>query len=178
MRKLWVLGSFESPEAVIKAAESLRDKKLGSLDIYSAYPLHGAEEALGTPRSRVPLLVLIFGLAGAIGGFVLQWWATTQAYPINFGGRPLNSWPLYIPITFELGVLSGASAAFFGLFALLGLPRPHHPVFECEAFRSAQHDRFWISVETSSIDSREEVESALREVGAADVSTVDDPGDA
>jgi hypothetical protein len=177
-RKLWVLGSFDTPEALLAAAEKLRDRGLGELDAYSAYPLHGAEEVLRTPRSKVPLIVFLAGMGGAAGGFVLQWWAQTIAYPINFGGRPMFSWPAWIPVTFESGVLLASCAAFFGLFALLGLPRPHHPVFEVEKFRSAQIDRFWISVATEKLDSRETIETVLRELGAADVSTVDDREDA
>jgi hypothetical protein len=177
-RRLWVLGSFATPEALLDAAGKLRDRDLGELDVYSAYPLHGAEEVLRTPRSKVPLIVLIAGLSGAVGGFVLQWWAQVVAYPINFGGRPMFSWPAFIPVTFELGVLCASTAAFFGLFALLGLPRPHHPVFEVEAFRSAQIDRYWVSVCSAKLDARETITAALGEVGAADISVVDDEGDA
>jgi hypothetical protein len=174
--ELWVLGGFDTPEAVLEAAGKLRDQELGELDIYSNYPLHGAEEVLRTPKSKVPLIVFGGGMTGLASAVLMQWWMNAHDYALNVGGRPLLSWPQWVPVTFELGVLLAAFGAFFGLWALLRLPRLHHPVFEVEAFRSAQVDRFWLSVMTHDLGKKDEIEAALKAVGAADVASVEHDG--
>jgi hypothetical protein len=143
---LWVMGGFPDPEKMLGAARRLREMGYTDLDAYTPYPLHDADDALKVPRSKVPLLVAAGGFTGAVSGYLLQWFANVKDFPINVGGRPIHAWPLNIPITFELGVLLAALSAFIGVFALSGLPRPHHPVFEVEGFRRASVDRFWVSV--------------------------------
>jgi hypothetical protein len=174
----FVLGEFQSIEAVLKAASTLRDAKVGTLDAYSPYPVHGMEEALGLKRSRVPLMAICAGLTGACGGYLLQWWCNAWDYPLNVGGRAIAGWPTNIPITFESGILLTALSLFFGTIAFFfQLPRPYHPVFESEAFRSASLDAFWISVEQEQDDdaSAAPVEQKLRELGARRVETVRGP---
>src|SRR5262249_36175010 len=133
---------------MLEAARKLREPGLKDIDAYAPYPVHGMEEACGFPKSKVPLLVFGGGMTGAALGYLLQYWCNAVDFPINVGGRPFHSPWQNVPITFECGVLLGSFAAFFGLWALLKLPRLHHPVFEVAAFRSASIDRFWVSVRT------------------------------
>jgi hypothetical protein len=182
----WILGSFKKAEDCISAIKKLRADGEEALDIYSAYPIHGAEEALGLKKSKVPLIVLCGALFGAFNGYGIQTWANAtsvdglagqwlgslRGYLINVGGRTAHAWPLNIPITFELGVLIGAFSAVIGMLVLNGLPRLHHPVFEVEAFRSAQHDRYWLSIETKDESKRDPLQKKLGELGAEDISHV------
>ena len=174
MTRTWILGQFANPEALVGAARKLRELGHTELDTYSPYPVEGIEDAIGLRRSRVPLICLIGGLTGASGGFLMQWYLNAVNWPINVGGRPPFAAPSFIPVTFELGVLLGSFAAFFGLFAILGLPRPHHPVFEVEAFRSASQDGFWLSVCSRAAEQKGAIESALGELGASNVASVED----
>ena len=107
------------------------------MDAYSPMPVEGLAEAVGFRRNWVAQIVLFCGLCGAAGGFRLCWWMTVIAYPHNVAGRPLNSWPAYVPITFECMVLLAALSAVIGMLALNGLPQPYHPVFNVESFSSA-----------------------------------------
>jgi hypothetical protein len=115
---------------------------------YSPFPIEGLSEAMGLKRNAVPLITLIGGLCGGLGAFALEYWVAVIAYPQNIGGRPLNSWPAFIPVTFELTVLGAALAAVFGMLALNGLPRPHHPLFNVKRFsRHVTSDRFYLCIE-------------------------------
>ncbi|HYG69053.1 MAG TPA: DUF3341 domain-containing protein, partial [Anaeromyxobacteraceae bacterium] len=151
------------------AARTLREAGFRSLDIHSPYPLHGADEALGLSRSKVPLVALLGGLFGASAGYLLQYWTVGVDWPLNVGGRPPHSGPAFIPVTFELGVLIAALSIFFGLlFGFFGFPRVHHPAFEVEAFRSATIDAMWLSAEVEAGDA-ERVQGELRRLGARQV---------
>ena len=172
MKRL-VLAEFAEPEPLVEAARKLRESGREGLDAYSPYPIHGIDEALKLPRSKVPLVALISGLAGATGGYVLQWWTNAVDYEINVAIRPPHAWPTNIPVTFESGVLVCVLTIFFGsLFYFFGLPRTYHPVFEAEAFRSASLDKFWISAELREGEEPGDLERALRELGAGRVTHV------
>ena len=172
MKRL-VLAEFAEPEPLVEAARKLRESGREGLDAYSPYPIHGIDEALKLPRSKVPLVALIAGLAGATGGYVLQWWTNAIDYEINVANRPPHAWPTNIPVTFESGVLVCVLTIFFGgLFYFFGLPRTYHPVFEAEAFRSASLDKFWISAELSEGEEPQALERTLRELGARRVTQV------
>ena len=187
----WVLGSFKKADKCLAAIRALRAAGEQGLDMYSAYPVHGAEEALGLKKSKVPLIVLCCAIFGASNGYFLQaytnatslpflsgpWLGSLRGYILNVGGRDAHAWALNIPVTFELGVLLAAFGAVLGMLALNGLPRLHHPVFEVEAFRSAQIDRYWISVTTKDEQQREPLRAKLAELGAEDVSTVEEGAD-
>ena len=173
MKRL-VLAEFAEPEPMVEAARKLRDSGREGLDAYSPYPVHGIDDALKLPRSKVPLVALIAGLAGATGGYVLQWWTNAVDYELNVANRPPHAWPTNIPVTFESGVLLCALTLFFGsLFYFFGLPRTYHPVFEAEEFRSASLDKFWISAEMKDGEDPRDLERTLLELGARRVTHVE-----
>ena len=167
----WVLAEFRDEAALCAAARRLRELGHRRLDAYSPVPLHGIDEALGLRRSIVPLIALIGGVSGAVGGYVMQWWMNAVDYAINVGNRPFHSPPANIPITFECGVLVSAIAIVVAVIALAGLPRTHHPVFEVEGFRTASLDALWLSVEVKP-DDEQPVARELDRLGALQVSRV------
>jgi Protein of unknown function (DUF3341) len=144
-----LIAEFDNPEALVGAARRAFAEGFRKMDAYSPFPVEGLAEALGFHRTRVPLIVLIGGILGCLGGFFLQYWLAVIDYPINVGGRPLNSWPSFIPVTFELTILIAALSAFFGVLALNGLPMPYHPVFNVERFELASRNRFFLLVEAA-----------------------------
>jgi hypothetical protein len=171
--KRFVLGEFTTPDECVDAARKLRVSGVTGLDAYSPYPLHGIDEALELPRSKVPLMALICGVVGAGSGYLMQWWMNAVSYPINVGNRPMHGFWTNIPITFECGILGAVLSIFFGsVFGFFGLPRPYHPVFESERFRTASLDRFWISAETDSDENVHALEESFRQVGAHKIHTV------
>jgi hypothetical protein len=144
-----LMAEFETPSALVEAATKARLAGYRKMDTYSPIPIEELDEALDLRRTRLPLLVLLGGIAGGIGGFMLQAWASAVAYPMNVGGRPLISWPQFIPVTFETTVLGAALTAFFGMWTLNKLPQPYHPVFNVDAFARASTDRFFLVIETA-----------------------------
>ncbi len=155
-----LLAEFDTPERLLTATRRARAEGYRRMDAYTPMPVEGLAEAVGLGRSRVPLIVLLGGLTGCFGGFFLQWWIAVLDYPINVGGRPLNSWPSFIPVTFELTILLSAISAMVGLFALCRLPRPHHPVFNVPEFERASQDRFFLCIEAR--DARFDAEATRR----------------
>lgn len=147
-----VIGEFGSASELIQAVEKLRAAGYRKIDAYAPFPVEGLSEALGLDRWKdnlVPYLTLLGGLGGGLTGFFFQLWVNISSYPMNIGGRPLNSWPAFIPVTFELTVLGASTFAVFGMLALNKLPQPHHPIFNCERFTYASTDRFFVSIEAS-----------------------------
>jgi hypothetical protein len=155
-----LLAEFTTPERLLEAARRAREEGYRRMDAYTPMPVEGLADVIGLGKSRVPLIVLLGGLTGCFGGFFLQWWIAVLDYPINVGGRPLNSWPSFIPVTFELTILLSALAAILGLFALCRLPWPHHPVFNVPAFERASQDRFFLCIESR--DARFDAEGTRR----------------
>ena len=142
-----LMAEFETPDALVTAAEKARLAGYRKLDAYSPIPIEELNEALALPRTRLPKLVLIGGLLGGIGGFALEYFSAAIAYPMNIGGRPFNSWPQFIPVMFETTVLGAALTCFVGMWALNRLPQPYHPVFNVPAFARASTDRFFLCIE-------------------------------
>jgi hypothetical protein len=144
-----LMAEFDNPTALVGAAEQARLAGYRKMDAYSPIPIHELDEALGVEKTLLPKLVLLGGVLGGLGGFSLQYWASTIAYPLNIGGRPLNSWPHFIPVTFETTVLGAALTCFVGMWALNKLPQPYHPVFNVPAFARASTDRFFLCIEAA-----------------------------
>jgi hypothetical protein len=144
-----LMAEFDGPSDLLEAARRTYAEGYRRLDAYSPFPVQGLAEAIGFPRTRLPLLVLIGGIAGGVGGYLLQYWISAIDYPLNVGGRPLHSWPAFIPVTFELIILVAALAAVLGMLALNRLPMPHHPVFNVAAFELATHNRFFLCIEAT-----------------------------
>jgi len=143
-----LLAEFTTPVDLIRAARAAREEGYVRMDAYSPYPSEELVEALGVRPSRLPVLVLLGGLVGCIGGYFMQYYAAAVSYPLNVGGKPLNSWPMFVPVTFELTILSAALTAVLGMLALNGLPRPHHPLFNVPTFDRATQDRFFLCIES------------------------------
>lgn len=142
-----VMAEFESPGALVRATRRAYDEGYRKFDAYTPFPIEELHEAVGMHHTRVPLLVLIGGIVGGLSGYGLQYWVSAAAYPLNIGGRPLHSWPAFIPVTFELTVLFAALTAVLGMLALNGLPKPYHPVFNAPRFALATRDRFFLCIE-------------------------------
>jgi hypothetical protein len=141
------MAEFATPNDLIAAAEKSREAGYRRMDAYTPYPIEQVWEAIGHHKSRVPLLVLIGGLIGCAGGYALQYWVSAVEYPIDVGGRPYNSWPAFIPVTFETTILVAGLFAVVGMLALNGLPTPHHPVFNVPRFALASRDRYFLCIE-------------------------------
>ena len=142
-----LMAEFDDPAALVAGAKRAHDAGYHCLDAYSPLPIEELHDALGAHHSKLPLIVLLGGIAGGLGGYTLQWWAATIAYPINVGGRPFHSWPMFIPITFECTILVAALSAVLGMLALNGLPQPYHPVFNVPRFALASRNRFFLCIE-------------------------------
>ncbi len=146
-----VLGEFETAAQLLKAAEKVREAGYRHIDAYAPFPVEGLSEALGLGRWKdnfVPQLTLLGGLGGGLTGFFFQLWVSASSYPMNIGGRPLNSWPAFIPVTFELTILGASTFAVLGMLALNKLPQPYHPLFNDDRFQKhASNDRFFLCIE-------------------------------
>jgi hypothetical protein len=152
-----LMAEFDTPEQLLAAAEGARDEGYRDMDAYAPMPVAGLSEAIGFRSSAVQRIVFCCGLLGATGGFMLCWWMSVIAYPHNVAGRPLNSWPAYVPITFEGMVLIACLSAVIGMLALNGLPQPYHPVFNVKEFERASRDKFFLCIESK--DPKFEIEA-------------------
>jgi len=142
-----LLAEFDNPTDLLRAVRGARHDGYRNMDAYTPYPVEDLAEALGFHHTRVPMVIFVGGLLGCVGGYLMQYYCAAVSYPVNVGGRPLNSWPSFIPVTFEMTVLLAALAGVFGLLALCGLPRPHHPLFNVPRFALASRDRFFLCIE-------------------------------
>jgi Alternative complex III, ActD subunit len=170
-----LMAEFENPNALVAAAYRAHFEGYRKMDAYSPFPIEELHEALGAHHTRLPLIVLIGGLFGCVGGYLLQYWANAIAYPINIAGKPFNSWPMFIPVTFECTILGASLAAVLGMLALNGLPMPYHPVFNVSRFALASRNRFFLCIEAR--DPKFDIERTrgfLEALGPREVTTVDD----
>lgn len=172
-QKYGLMAEFDSPDAILEAAHRVRAAGYREVDAFTPYPIEELNEVVVGHRSRLPLIVLIGGLLGAVGGFALQYWSAVIEYPLNVGGRPFNSWPAFIVPTFECTILAAAFAAVVGMLFLNGLPAPYHPVFNVPRFALASRDRYFLVVKTKDPQfdptSTREFLQTLRPVEVADV---------
>ena len=141
-----VMAEFNNPTALVNAAREARARGYRKLDAYTPFPIEELSEALHLPKRKLPLIVLIGGILGGLTGFLMQYYVTVIYFPINIAGRPLDSWPMYIVITFELTILFAAISAVLGLLALCGLPMPYHPTFNVPRFARASRSRFFLCI--------------------------------
>jgi hypothetical protein len=168
------MAEFHDPDSLVRATERAYHEGYRMMDAHTPYPIEALTEALHLRRNKLPLIVLIGGLVGGSLGYLLMYWTSVIDYPINVGGRPLHSWPAFIPITFECTVLGAALSAVLGLFGLCGLPMPYHPTFNAPNFALASRDRFFLSIDSR--DPRfnyEETKRFLQGLNPTEVTDVD-----
>jgi hypothetical protein len=142
-----LMAEFTEHDQLLDAARRAYTEGYRRMDAFSPFPIDELAEAIGHEYSLVPLITLVGGMMGGLGGYFMQWYAMARLYPINVGGRPHNSWPNFIPITFELTILVASASAFISMLILNRLPQPHHPVFNVPQFRRASIDRFFLCIE-------------------------------
>jgi hypothetical protein len=144
-----LMAEFDAPTDLVEAARKTHQAGFQKIDAYSPFPVEELAEAIGFHKNSVPLIVLVGGLLGGLSGYLMQYWISAVNYPINVGGKPFNSWPAFIVVTFEMTVLFAGIAAVFGMLALNGLPMPYHPVFNVPRFAFATKDRFFLIIFSS-----------------------------
>jgi Protein of unknown function (DUF3341) len=170
-----LMAEFENPNALVAAAYRAHFEGYRRMDAYSPFPIEELHEALGAHHTRLPLIVLIGGVLGCAGGYLLQYWANAVAYPLNVAGKPFNAWPMFIPVTFECTILGASLAAVLGMLALNGLPMPYHPVFNVSRFALASRNRFFLCIEAR--DPKFDIvrtRGFLEALGSREVTIVDD----
>ena len=144
-----LMAQFNTEKDLLEAARRVHAEGYRCTDAFSPFPIKGLLQALGHRKSPIPFLVLLAGATFCLGGFFMQWFANVVDYPLNIGGRPLNSWPAFIPVTFEVTVLGAALTAVGGMILLNRLPSHYHPVFNAQNFNRASVDRFFLCIESS-----------------------------
>ncbi len=144
-----LLAEFDSSTALVEACRKTREAGYTHIEAYSPYPLPEAARAIGLKRYPMSFVVFLGGLVGGCAGFFMQWWINTTAYPLDIGGKPPNSWPMFIPVTFELTILTAATSGFLGVFVMSRLPRFSHPLFATPLFARATSDGFYLCIEAS-----------------------------
>ena len=168
-----LMAEFSDPTALVEAAKRTHAEGYRRVDAFTPFPMHELFDALDLHEKKLQLTVLGAGILGAFAGFGLCYWTQVIAYPLNIGGKPYNSWPAWIPITFECTILLAAFGAVFGMLALNGLPMPYHPVFNVRRFDSASRDKFFLVIQTRDPKFRlDEVRQFLRSLGPREVTDV------
>jgi Alternative complex III, ActD subunit len=168
-----VVAEFKDLAALVTAAHAARTAGYTRFEAYSPFPSEALTEAVGHPRTRLPVAIFIGGLLGGLTGYLLQYITAVYTYPINIGGRPLNSWPAFIPVTFECTILGAALTAVFGMLARNGLPMPYHPLFHVPRFARASRDLFFLCIQARDpLFEVEQVKRFLHTLNATDVQEV------
>lgn len=169
-----LVAEFTNDGDLTRAARRTREAGYTRVEAYSPFPVNGLDEALDLPRSRVPLVVLLGGIFGGLGGFFLQYWSQVIRYPMNIAGRPFNSWPAFIVPTFECTILGAAICGVVGMILLNGLPQPYHPMFNWDRFLRASRDRFFLAIEAEDPKyDRQGTEAFLRSLEPSEVTEVE-----
>jgi len=170
-----LLAEFDDQHSLVHAAHTARHEGYRKMDAFSPLPIEELHHALGLPQTKLPALVLCGAIIGGLSGFALELWVSMYAYPLNVGGKPLFSWPMFIPVTFECTILGAALTTVFGMLALNGLPQPYHPLFNVPRFAHASRDKFFLCIEAD--DKKfdlDQTRAFLNGVGAKEVSLVQD----
>ncbi len=169
-----IMAEFDNPSDLVAAAKQTHQAGYRRINGYSPYPIEELTEAIGFTRTTLPLIVLVGGILGGLGGFFMQYWMAVIDYPLNVGGKPLNSWPAFIPITFECTVLMASFAAVLGMLLLNKLPQPYHPVFNAPNFALATRDKFFLVIEANDPKfSHAETTQFMNTLGAMGVNDVE-----
>jgi hypothetical protein len=169
-----IMAEFDSPSRLVAAARLTYEAGYRRINGYSPYPIEELSEAIGFTRTSLPLIVLLGGILGGLGGFFMQYWMEVKDYPLNVGGKPFNSWPAFIPITFECTVLVAAFAAVLGMLMLNKLPQPYHPVFNAPNFALATRDKFFLVIEANDPKfEHDEATRFMKDLGPIEVSDVE-----
>jgi hypothetical protein len=169
-----LMAEFDNPSDAVAAARRVHEEGYTKTDAFSPYPVEELSEAIGVHTTHMSLIVLIGGILGGTLGYLMQFYLATIYYPLNVGGKPLHSWPAFIPITFECTVLGAGLFAVFGMLALNGLPEPYHPVFNAPNFALASRDRFFVLVQSTDPKfDRERTAEFLRTLGPREVTDVE-----
>ena len=169
-----IMAEFDDPNSLVVAARQAYAAGYRRMNAYTPYPIEEVSEAIGFHRNSLPLIVLIGGIIGGLGGYLLQYYTSVIDYPLNVGGRPFHSWPAFIPVTFETTVLGAALSAVFGMLALNKLPQPYHPVFNTPRFELASRTHFFFCIESNDPKfDAQEVRAFMERVGAHDITDVE-----
>ncbi len=142
-----LVAEFLEAEPLLAATRAARKAGYKHMDAYTPYAVEGLGEALGMRFTGVPFCTLLGGIIGGVTGYGMQFYSATVDYPLNVGGRPLHSWPAFVPITFEMTILAAALCGVLSMLIFNGLPRPHHPIFETPFFRERNASRFYLCLE-------------------------------
>jgi hypothetical protein len=168
-----VIAQFDDSSSLIGAVRQVRKAGYTRIDAFTPYPVHGLDDELGVRGTKLPAIVLSAGIVGAFTGFGMQYFAMAVHLPLNIGGKPLNSWPAFIPITFEVTILFAALSAVIGMLVLNGLPQPYHPVFHAKNFERASVDQFFLCIQSDDPRFDQiEARNLLASTGAVEVSDV------
>lgn len=169
-----IAAEFDSQESIVRAYEHLRERGYVRLRSWTPYPVRALIERM--PPSPISWWMMAGALVGGTLGYLIQWWCNARSFPIDVGGRPLDSVPAFIPITFESAVLGSSLTGFFAMLGKCGLPRLNHPMFEVDGFDRASVDRFWLGIEDSDPAFDEGVAGDLVKMGALRCERVGKPG--
>ncbi|MBU1429107.1 DUF3341 domain-containing protein [Myxococcota bacterium] len=174
--KSWgLLAEFPNPARLLKAAQATHAAGYRRFETFSPFPIHGMDEAMELPGSKVPWITLAAGLMGMATGLALQWWSGSVAYPLVIGGKPLFAWEFALPITFELSILFASFGTVLGMFALNKLPRPNHPLDYVPRFKKVTDDAFFLAIPAS--DEKFDLEASkafLESIGGEHITVVEE----
>ena len=169
-----IMAEFDNPSDLVAAARQTHEAGYRRVNGYSPYPIEELTEAIGFKHTTLPIIVLVGGILGGLGGFFMQYWMEVLDYPLNVGGKPFNSWPAFIPITFESTILVAAFSAVLGMLVLNKLPQPYHPVFNAPNFALATRDKFFLVIEANDPKfSHAETTQFMNTLGAMEVNDVE-----
>jgi Protein of unknown function (DUF3341) len=170
-----LLAEFETPDELLHAVRHARAEGYRRMDAYTPFPIHGLSDAMGFRPTKLPFIVLAGAVIGCVAALGTMWFSATIHYPINVAGKPYASWPMFIPITFELTVLFAALFAVFGMLGMNGLPMPYHPVFNAPRFAFASRDRFFLCIESrDALFDLGNTRAVLNRLGAREVVEVEE----
>jgi hypothetical protein len=170
-----LVAEFDSPAAVLSAAEKVRDAGYSRWDVFSPFPVHGLDKVMGLKNSRVGWFSFVFGAGAFIGTMGMIWYMNDFDYPILVGGKPMFSTPMSLVPSYILLVLAAALGAFIGMIALNELPRHHHPLFEGKRFALVSRDKFVLAIgATDPKYSETETRRLLETIGGAHIENIED----